>query len=67
MQKIVLKSGKDQSVRRYHPWIFSGAIKKIYCSPAEGDDLPGLIVDYYEGVAVIQYFKNIGKTEYYEF
>ena len=35
--KIVLKSGKDQSVRRYHPWIFSGAIKKIYGSPSEGD------------------------------
>ncbi|MBG0859173.1 MAG: class I SAM-dependent rRNA methyltransferase [Bacteroidales bacterium] len=35
--KIVLKSGKDQSVHRYHPWIFSGAIKKIYGSPAEGD------------------------------
>jgi 23S rRNA (cytosine1962-C5)-methyltransferase len=35
--KIVLKSGKDQSVRRYHPWIFSGAIKKIYGKPAEGD------------------------------
>lgn len=35
--KIVLKSGKDQCVRRYHPWIFSGAIKKIYGTPAEGD------------------------------
>lgn len=35
--KITLKSGKDQSVRRYHPWIFSGAIKKIYGSPGEGD------------------------------
>jgi len=35
--RIVLKSGKDQSVRRYHPWIFSGAIKKIYGTPAEGD------------------------------
>ncbi|MCX6329896.1 MAG: class I SAM-dependent rRNA methyltransferase [Bacteroidia bacterium] len=35
--KIVLKSGKDQSVRRYHPWIFSGAIKKIYGKPSEGD------------------------------
>ena len=35
--KIVLKSGKEQSVRRYHPWIFSGAIKKIYGIPAEGD------------------------------
>ncbi|HKK41046.1 MAG TPA: class I SAM-dependent rRNA methyltransferase [Bacteroidales bacterium] len=35
--KIVLKSGKDQSVKRYHPWVFSGAIKKIYGSPEEGD------------------------------
>jgi 23S rRNA (cytosine1962-C5)-methyltransferase len=35
--RIVLKSGKDQSVRRYHPWIFSGAIKKIHGEPAEGD------------------------------
>ena len=34
--KIVLKSGKDQSVRRLHPWVFSGAIKKIYGDPAEG-------------------------------
>ncbi len=41
--KIILKSGKDQSVRRYHPWIFSGAIKKIYGDPAEGD-----IVDVYD-------------------
>jgi 23S rRNA (cytosine1962-C5)-methyltransferase len=35
--KIVLKSGKEQSVRRFHPWIFSGAIKKMYGSPSEGD------------------------------
>jgi len=41
--KIILKSGKDQSVRRYHPWIFSGAIKKIYGTPAEGD-----IVEVYD-------------------
>lgn len=36
-KRITLKSGKDQSVRRYHPWIFSGAIKKIYGNPVEGD------------------------------
>lgn len=35
--KIVLRSGKDQSPRRYHPWIFSGAIKKIYGEPDDGD------------------------------
>jgi len=35
--KVILKSGKDQSVRRYHPWIFSGAIKKIIGKVNEGD------------------------------
>ncbi|MFC2089270.1 class I SAM-dependent rRNA methyltransferase [Bacteroidota bacterium] len=35
--KIVLKSGKDQSLRRRHPWVFSGAIKKIYGQPGEGE------------------------------
>jgi 23S rRNA (cytosine1962-C5)-methyltransferase len=41
--KIVLKSGKEQSLRRFHPWIFSGAIKKMYGTPAEGD-----LVDVYD-------------------
>ncbi|MBK7710381.1 MAG: class I SAM-dependent rRNA methyltransferase [Bacteroidales bacterium] len=41
--KIVLKSGKEQSIRRYHPWIFSGAIKTIFGSPQEGD-----LVDLYD-------------------
>lgn len=41
--KVVLKSGKDQSVRRFHPWVFSGAIKKMYGNPAEGD-----LVDVYD-------------------
>lgn len=35
--KIVLKSGKDQSVKRFHPWVFSGAIKKTYGALEEGD------------------------------
>lgn len=35
--KIVLKSGKEVSLLRFHPWVFSGAIKKMYGSPAEGD------------------------------
>ena len=35
--KIVLKSGKDQSLRRFHPWVFSGAIKKIHGPAREGE------------------------------
>lgn len=34
--KIILRSGKDDAVRRFHPWIFSGAIKKIQGNPADG-------------------------------
>ena len=41
--KIVLKSGKEQSLRRFHPWVFSGAIKKMYGNPSEGD-----LVDVYD-------------------
>jgi len=41
--KIVLKSGKEQSLLRLHPWVFSGAIKKMYGDPAEGD-----LVDVYD-------------------
>jgi 23S rRNA (cytosine1962-C5)-methyltransferase len=37
LSKVILKSGKDQSLMRYHPWVFSGAIKKIHGNPQEGD------------------------------
>jgi 23S rRNA (cytosine1962-C5)-methyltransferase len=35
--KIFLKQGKEAAVKRFHPWIFSGAIGKIPRIPAEGD------------------------------
>jgi 23S rRNA (cytosine1962-C5)-methyltransferase len=35
--KIILKSGKDDAVLRQHPWVFSGAIKKMNGNPQEGD------------------------------
>ena len=37
IKNIVLKSGKDQSLRRYHPWVFSGAIKKMDENIREGE------------------------------
>jgi 23S rRNA (cytosine1962-C5)-methyltransferase len=40
--KIILKSGKDEAIRRFHPWIFSGAIKKT-----EGPLSEGRLVDVY--------------------
>ena len=129
--KCILHKGKEPSIKRYHPWIFSGAVKSIEPKPkegqivevyssdneylctgyyqvgsisvriltfrnetidytfwkkriaeafktrmamglidneatnafrlisAEGDNMPGLIVDYYDGVAVCQ-FHTVG-------
>lgn len=37
MNKITLKPGKDRSLFRYHPWIFSGAIARIEGNIQEGD------------------------------
>jgi 23S rRNA (cytosine1962-C5)-methyltransferase len=35
--KVVLASGKDQSPKRFHPWIFSGAVKKVPDTLKNGD------------------------------
>lgn len=37
MIKIILKKGRDESLRRFHPWVFSGAIANVQGQPAEGD------------------------------
>ncbi len=37
MTKIILKKGREESLRRFHPWVFSGAIAQIVGEPAEGD------------------------------
>ena len=34
---VILKRGKEESLQRFHPWIFSGAIQRIEGSPEEGD------------------------------
>lgn len=37
MAKIILKKGREDSLLRFHPWVFSGAIAQIVGEPAEGD------------------------------
>ena len=37
MAKILLKKGREDSLLRFHPWVFSGAIAQIVGEPAEGD------------------------------
>ena len=37
MTKIILKKGREDSLRRFHPWVFSGAIAQVVGEPSEGD------------------------------
>lgn len=37
MIKVILKKGRSESLKRFHPWVFSGAIAQVQGSPAEGD------------------------------
>lgn len=41
-KKVYLKPGKEESLKRFHPWVFSGAIARIEGEPEEGE-----IVDVY--------------------
>lgn len=41
-KKVYLKPGKEESLKRFHPWVFSGAIHHIEGEPEEGE-----IVDVY--------------------
>ncbi len=34
---FILKPGKEDSFRRFHPWVFSGAIQRVVGEPVEGD------------------------------
>lgn len=36
-KKVYLKSGKEESLKRFHPWVFSGAIARIEGEPEEGE------------------------------
>jgi 23S rRNA (cytosine1962-C5)-methyltransferase len=37
MSAFVLKKGREKSLRRRHPWVFSGAIEKVIGAPAPGE------------------------------
>ncbi len=37
MIKVILKRNREESLLRFHPWVFSGAIAEIQGNPAEGD------------------------------
>lgn len=37
MKSLHLKSGRDKSLKRRHPWIFSGAVERLDGEPANGE------------------------------
>ena len=37
MYKVYLKPGKEESLKRFHPWVFSGAIARLDGEPEEGE------------------------------
>ena len=41
-KKVYLKPGKEESLKRFHPWVFSGAIARVEGEPEEGE-----VVDVY--------------------
>lgn len=41
-KKVFLKPGKEESLKRFHPWVFSGAIASVEGEPEEGE-----VVDVY--------------------
>lgn len=51
LPKIILKPGKEQSLRRFHPWIFSGAINTVVGDLIEGDLVE--VYDAYENFLAI--------------
>ena len=39
MHKLILKPGREKSLKRRHPWVFSGAIAKVEGKPQLGDSV----------------------------
>ena len=78
---VFLKAKKDESIRRFHPWVFSGAIRLIEGNAANGDLVKvcankGAVLGYGHfspeatiAVRMIQFtpFWNIGEYSLYVF
>lgn len=54
--KIMLKPKKDEAVRRFHPWIFSGAIHHIEGEPEDGSIAE--VYDYRGGYLATGHFQK---------
>jgi len=52
---IQLKPKKEESLQRFHPWVFSGAIQKIEGKPKEGDLVE--VLDSYRNFLAIGHYQ----------
>ncbi len=39
MQKLILKPGREKSLKRRHPWVFSGGVARVTGEPSAGDTI----------------------------
>ena len=56
MISLTLKKGKEEPLRRFHPWIFSGAVAHADDQPEDGDLV--LIRDSRDNPIAIAHFQN---------
>jgi 23S rRNA (cytosine1962-C5)-methyltransferase len=54
--KVILRKGKDEAIKRFHPWIFSGAIALLDGNPKEGDFVE--VQSYKKEFLATGYFNN---------
>lgn len=77
MTKIYLRKGREESLLRFHPWVFSGAIGNIVGNPAEGElvevygsDGGFIAVGHYQigsiAVRVLSFDDSALKPDFYE-
>lgn len=75
--QIYLRFGKEAPIRRFHPWIFSGAIHKTIGKPNDGDTVEVfdgngnfLALGHYHGgsiaVKIISYEQTIPDTNFWK-
>jgi 23S rRNA (cytosine1962-C5)-methyltransferase len=39
LNKLILKAGRERSLKRRHPWVFSGAVAKVQGNPGPGETI----------------------------
>lgn len=56
MKKVVIQKGKEKSLQRFHPWVFSGAIGRKDGNIAEGEMVE--VYDAYDNFMAMGHYHN---------